>query len=182
MMKFLIVNGSPRMNGNTKSALNAAADGIRLNKPDDSVEFLDVAKHKISGCSACSACQGNGGKCVMPDASAELVGKVDEADAVIIGTPVYWWGMSAQLKMLIDKFYSRCAQFQQEKKSIGVIVIGAAGQEESQYRIIREQFECIAAYLGWDFKFCLTASAAEAGEICKNKDFMRSCDEIWRNF
>ena len=64
---------------------------------------------------------------MRPDESDAVIRKIAEADAVIFGTPVYWWGMSAQLKMVVDKFYSQDSQFKTMKKKIGVVVTGANG-------------------------------------------------------
>lgn len=96
---------------------------------------------------------------------------------MIFGTPVYWWGMSAQLKMVVDKFYSQDAQFQTMKKKVGVVAIGANELEDPQYRLIREQFSCIADYLGWELAFSLSYSAYEPGEICADPNLDHTIEE-----
>ena len=96
---------------------------------------------------------------MRPDESDAVIRKIAEADAVIFGTHVYWWGMSAQLKMVVDKFYSQDSQFKTMKKKIGVVVTGANGLDNPQYRLIDEQFRCIAEYLRWDMAFSLAYAA-----------------------
>jgi multimeric flavodoxin WrbA len=61
---------------------------------------------------------------------------------LIFGTPVYWWGISAQLKMLIDKFYSKSKQFAKQNKNRSVSIGGAVLQDR-EYGLIKEQFSCI---------------------------------------
>ena len=61
---------------------------------------------------------------MRPDESDAVIRKIAEADAVIFGIPVYWWGMSAQLKMVVDKFYSQDSQFKTMKKKIGMVLQG----------------------------------------------------------
>lgn len=166
-MNIVILNGSPRENGNTKTVL----ERIQVNLLENhNVEMLDVCTMKLSGCCACDGCKQNGGHCVCMDDSDMLIQKVVMADAVIFGTPVYWWGMSSQLKMVVDKFYSQDSQFQTMKKKVGIVAIGANELADPQYRLINEQFSCIVKYLGWELAFSLAYSAYEPGEICENND------------
>ena len=143
-MKVLLLNGSPRMKGNTRMALSLVMEGIEEGLHPESLELYDVSRHKLSACLACDGCKKNGGNCVQADESAELVQKIYEADVVVFGTPVYWWGMSAQLKMAVDKLYSRTALLQgQEAKKIGLITVGAAAVDDPEYQLIEDQMKCI---------------------------------------
>ena len=166
MMNILILNGSPRHHGNTHTALQTMK---AILKDGNIVEVLDVCNLKLSGCCACDGCKRNGGHCVCPD----------ESDA---GTPVYWWGMSAQLKMVVDKFYSQDSQFKTMRKKIGVVVVGANELENPQYRLIHDQFRCIAEYLHWDLAFSLSFSAYEPGELMTQDGVLdqlkEACDTI----
>ena len=74
-MKVLILNGSPRINGNTKTALKAAAEGIIENCEHD-VEMIDVAKYNVKGCMACEGCRKTGGVCVIKDDGNTLAEKI----------------------------------------------------------------------------------------------------------
>lgn len=177
-MKILLLNGSPRANGNTKTALNQLVRGLQSNVGDAEVEMIDITKRKISGCIACESCQRNGGECVIPDDSAYIIRKIYDADVVVIGTPVYYWGMTSQMKMVVDKFYSRNDQFNQQKKSLGIIVIGEAGLDDPQYQLISKQFECISNYLGWDFIFSKSISAYEADDLANDHEKLRELYEL----
>jgi multimeric flavodoxin WrbA len=179
-MKILLLNGSPRANGNTRSALGVLADGIRNNIPGANIELYDITRHRIGGCTNCDGCRDNGGNCVMPDESADIVNKIADADCIVFGSPVYWWGVSSQLKAVIDKMYSKDPILPDLKKKIGTVIIGAGDTSDPQYRIIREQFECICDYLGWEIVFSYAAGAQEAGEIMKNKDETALLKELWQ--
>lgn len=161
-MNILILNGSPRHHGNTHAALQTMKG---LLEDGNSVEVLDVCNLNLSGCCACDSCKRNGGHCVCPDESDAVIQKIVQADAVIFGTPVYWWGMSAQLKMVVDKFYSQDSLFKTMSKKIGIVVVGANELENPQYRLIHDQFQCIAEYLHWDPACSLSFSAYEPGEL-----------------
>lgn len=166
-MNILLLNGSPRCRGNTHTVLQAMKEMLQENH---TVEILDVCTMNLSGCCACDGCKRNGGHCICPDDSDVVIQKVVQADAVIFGTPVYWWGMSSQLKMVVDKFYAQDAEFKTMYKKIGVVAIGANPLEDPQYRLIHEQFSCIGEYLGWDLAFSLSFSACEPGEICGDEN------------
>lgn len=178
-MKALVLNGSPRLDGNTMTALEAVIKGIKENMPETDVDLIHVAREKLSGCINCNACQGNGGQCVMPDDSAALMERLCKADAVIFGTPVYWWGVSSQLKMFIDKMYSKMEALPQQKKKIGLVITGGSDLSNPQYRIIRDQFGCICEYLGWDFVFVESASTPEQTSLRSSPAVCRKFTLLW---
>lgn len=180
-MNILVLNGSPRMKGNTKTALLEIKKGIEENIKDCSIEFIDVTTKKLSGCINCDACKRNGGTCITPDDSAQLIEKVYQADILIFGTPVYWWGISAQLKILIDKFYSKSKQFAKQNKKIGVVSIGGAVLQDREYGLIKEQFSCICDYLKWKMVFYKPISAYEAGFVSYNEETMKELSKLWEN-
>ena len=102
-MKVLLINGSPRK-GNTMMALNALKKGL-AQMPDAEVEEIICAEKTFVPCKACNAC-GSMSRCIFADDSPETNAAVEAADAIVFATPVYWWGMSAQMKLLVDKFYA----------------------------------------------------------------------------
>ena len=103
-MKFLFIQSSPRLNGNTATALKTMIQGLRENIPAEDIQYLEAAKMRIQGCQACNSCKKNGGFCIHPDDTNQVIGAIAQADFLIFGTPVYYWGVSAQLKLIIDKF------------------------------------------------------------------------------
>lgn len=177
-MNILILNGSPRNNGNTHAVLQIMKE---LLQESHKIEVLNVCNMNLSGCCACDGCKQNGGHCVCHDDSDTVIQKVVQSDAVIFGTPVYWWGMSSQLKMVIDKFYSQDEQFHTMNKKIGVVVIGANDLIDLQYQLIHKQFSCIAEYLGWKISFSLSLSAYEPGEVLKDKNLNLTVKEAINN-
>ena len=167
-MNVLILNGSPRKNGNTSHALQAIEEGL---KDRHTVESLNVYDFTFRPCRNCDACKRNGGNCIQADDTVKIINKVTDADLVIFGSPVYWWGISAQLKDVVDKFYSRDDESQptlRGKKKIGIVACGAETTDDPEYRLISEQFHCIAAFLGWEVVLDEAVSAAAADDLAKN--------------
>ncbi|MDZ7665947.1 MAG: flavodoxin family protein [Desulfotignum sp.] len=99
-MKILILNGSPRKNGTVATLLKAVAEP--LSTPHET-EWIDVCRLDMKFCTACMACRDKG-TCVLPEDDAHRVGqKIQQADALIIGTPTHWGNMCAPLKLLFDR-------------------------------------------------------------------------------
>lgn len=103
-MKVLMLNGSPRANGNTAHALAEmkkvfTAEGIE-------VEIMQVGHLPIRGCIACGQC-GKNGKCTFEDVVNEVAQKFEKCDGLVVGTPVYYAGANATLTALLTRlFYS----------------------------------------------------------------------------
>ena len=104
-MNIVILQGSPRANGNTawmaeeyKKAAEAAGHKVTL---------IDVAKKKIAGCLACEYCHGKGnGQCVQKDDMQALYPLLAEAEVLVLASPVYYFTMSAQIQAAIQRTYS----------------------------------------------------------------------------
>ena len=172
-MNVLVLNGSPRKNGNTRALLERFALAA---EKKHTITFVDLQNLTISGCMGCDACRRNGGNCIQKDDAPALLEQVLAADCIIFGSPVYWWGVSAQMKSAIDRMYA--AGDQLKGKKIGVLSVGAEQIGAPQYRIIKEQFQCIAEYLDWDLLFFESVSAAAAGEVKKHPELLERATHL----
>ena len=104
-MRILVLNGSPRPNGNTKGMVEAFREGaVTAGHP---VDVVDVCRLKIGGCLACEYCHTKGhGSCVQKDDMQEVYALLKEAEMLVIASPIYYHGISGQLKCVIDRFYA----------------------------------------------------------------------------
>ena len=104
-MKILILQGSPRANGNTawmaeefKKAAEAAGHEVTL---------VNVARKKIAGCLACEYCHTKGnGQCIQKDDMQELYPLLAQAEVLVLASPIYYFTLSAQIQAPIQHFYS----------------------------------------------------------------------------
>lgn len=107
MAKVLLINGSPRKDGNTYAALNEIAKTLGKQNIDSEITWIGVKP--VRGCIACSNCkqQGNG-KCVFDDDICnEIIEKINSADALVVGSPVYYGQPTGQLLSLMQRtFYA----------------------------------------------------------------------------
>lgn len=104
MKNVLILEGSPRCNGNSAILSEEFAHGAE--ESGCSVEKIRVAGKKIAGCLGCNACYRNGGTCVQKDNMAEIRQKMLEADVIVLASPIYFYSMTSQIKALIDRTYA----------------------------------------------------------------------------
>ena len=103
-MKVLMINGSPRVDGNTSIALKEM-EQVFLQEGIE-VETVQVGNQAVRGCIACGYC-GKNGKCVFDDVVNELAPKFEEADGLVVASPVYYASANATLIAVLDRlFYS----------------------------------------------------------------------------
>lgn len=103
-MKVIILNGSPKANGNTYIALNEVKK--TLEQEGVEAEIIHVGNKDISGCKGCLYCKDNG-KCIKNDIVNEIAVKFEQADGMVIGSPVYYASANGTLICLLDRlFYS----------------------------------------------------------------------------
>ena len=102
-MKVIAFNGSARKNGNTAFLINVVLE--ELQKEGIETEHIQMAGQKIQGCRACYLCRKNKDKqcSVTDDAANEYIAKMLEADGIILGSPVYFTDVTAEMKALIDR-------------------------------------------------------------------------------
>lgn len=120
-MKVLMINGSPRANGNTATALNEMAKTFREEGVE--VEILHVGNKDIRGCIGCRKCH-QLGKCVFDDLVNETAPKLAEADGVVIGSPVYYASANATVMAFVQRlFYSTF--YADKTMKVGCAVVAA---------------------------------------------------------
>jgi multimeric flavodoxin WrbA len=179
----LVILGSPRRKGNSavladRAAKAAAAAGAK-------VESVYLHALSIRPCAACDWCQRNKGKgCVVKDDMQKLYPKVRAADAVVFAGPVYWFTVSAQTKLFMDRCYALGADpggNAMKGKRIGIIltygdedIFGSGGV--NALRTFQDAF----GYIGAEIVDIVHASAGAAGEVAKNRKAMDKAAALGR--
>ena len=102
-MKILGISCSPQRRGSTSTFLDIALSGAAEEGAE--TELYSLAGKEIQGCKGCYGCQKTG-ECVTKDDMQTLKEKMIEADGILFGTPVYFYGMTAQAKAVIDRTFS----------------------------------------------------------------------------
>lgn len=135
-MKVLMINGSPRTDGNTAAALAEmeavfATEGIET-------EIVCVGKKDIRGCIACKACRSTG-KCVFDDAVNEIAAKFEQCDGLVVASPVYYASPNATVIALMDRlFYS--TRFSKAMKVGAAVAVARRGGCSSTFDVLNKYF------------------------------------------
>lgn len=107
-MRILVLNGSPRSHGNTAAMVEAFQRGAEEN--DHTVAVVNVCQKKIAGCLACEYCHQDGSgherQCVQQDDMQEVYPLLDEAEMIVLASPVYYHSFSGQLQCSINRIYA----------------------------------------------------------------------------
>jgi len=100
-MKAILINGSPRQEGNTFLMLKTIADILQEGGAE--TEIYQAGGRTVKGCLACNGCATNIGKCVTDDWVNEVYQKMKAADAIVIGSPTYFSDLTTETKAVIDR-------------------------------------------------------------------------------
>ncbi len=112
-MKIITLLGSARKKGNTATALGWIQE--ELISLGHGVESIYLNRKKINGCLGCAKCKEKPDEigCVQDDDAAEILGRIIDADLTIFATPLYFWGVTSQLKSIIDRSWSLVTNYHQ---------------------------------------------------------------------
>lgn len=132
-MKVLLINGSPRSNGNTFIALSEVAETLESNGIE--TEIVSVGTRAVQGCIACRQCVEKG-RCVFNDDLYNSVyGKLNTADGIVVGSPVYFAGPNGSLCALLDRLFYSAASLLQYKPAAAVAVCRRGGASATFERL-----------------------------------------------
>lgn len=135
-MKVLMLNGSPRKNGNTALALSEMK-GV-FEKEGIESEIIQVGNKDIRGCIACGKCSQTG-KCVFNDAVNEVAAKFEMADGLVVASPVYYASANATLIALLDRLFNS-SSFDKTMKVGASVVCARRGGCSSTFDELNKYF------------------------------------------
>ena len=136
MSKVLVLNGSPHKNGCTAPALQEVI--LTLNQEGIETELLQIGGQALRGCSACGFCMKNG-RCVFDDLVNEAAPKLEEADGLLIGSPVYYGSPNGAVLSFLDRlFYS--TQFSKHMKVGAAVVSCRRGGNTASFDVLNKYF------------------------------------------
>jgi len=103
-MRVIGINASPRKKANTQTLVETVLNGAAEKGAE--TKLVNLRELQINGCIGCEGCKKHPGVCVQKDDLTVLLQDMTTYDAVVMGTPVYWYHVTAQFKMLVDRLYS----------------------------------------------------------------------------
>lgn len=160
--KVVFIHGSPRKNGNTRALAGAAMRALAGMGVESGEIDAPRLTFKHPGCIACYKCQGSEAYgCHIDDELAEAVATLPDYDAVVLATPTYWHGPTAQVKMLIDRMFSLIKFGPNHEflsplagKPMGLLTTGG-GVLEDNLQMLERQWSIPARHMGSPYVSCL---------------------------
>ena len=161
-MSILIIHGSPRKCGNTELLAEAFAKGAAEHHH---VEIVSVRDYKVNPCLGCNACfKSEANTCAQKDDMTVIYEKMSQADMLVIASPVYFYGISAQLKVVIDRFHNPIRDTFHIKK-MALLLVGAASLPELFDAILTEYNLCLKFFNIEDAGKVLVRGVKDKGDI-----------------
>ena len=169
--KILVVLGSPRKGGNSEAlaeALIAAAEA-----KGHSVTRFSLAERKVKPCLGCGECLKNNGPCIQRDDMHDFYGPFEEADMVVLVSPLYYWHVSSELKSVIDRTYACYHRF---PKVECALLMAAGDTNPSVYRSAVCWYEQMTGELGWTDRGRVLALGANGKGTVSAEDLRRAAE------
>ena len=173
-MRILALIGSPRLGGNTDTIVDEILKGCA--EKGHAVRKLYLYDFEIVPCLDCRACKKGDLVCKLNDDMKDIYPKLEAADAIVFGTPLYWYGPTAKMKLLIDRLRPYIASRRLEAKAGLLVSPSEEGAEACQGLV--DMFRRSFHYLGMTFAGCLLPRAYEKGEIKENPDELKKARDL----
>lgn len=176
--QVLVFKGSPREKGNSSSLADKAVEGARA--AGAVVECFSINLMDIRPCDACDICQETG-VCVLKDDMQKLYPRLEAADAIIIASPIYWFSVSAQTKLLIDRWYAlETPQGNAlQGKQFGILLTYGDSDPFSSGAInAMRMFQDMFRYLGAELSGMVYGTASDAGDVQKQPMLMEQAYQL----
>ncbi len=166
MSRIVVFVGSMRKGGNTDLLAQAFAEGAGKN---NTVEIVSVADYKVNPCIGCNSCfTREGNQCFQKDDMAKIYEKLKVADMVVIASPVYFYGISAELKAMIDRLHTPMRN-EFPIKRLALLLVGAATLPEL-FDAIKLQYQLVLNFFQLeDAGMVLVRGVKDIGDIKETK-------------
>ncbi|HOP31287.1 MAG TPA: flavodoxin family protein [Spirochaetota bacterium] len=176
-MKILTFLGSPRKHGNTATLLDSVINGIK-SIDNNSVEQIFLNEKNIRPCQGCNSCKKDGADgCIQKDDMQNIYPLIAKSDLIILATPIYWWSVTAQMKLLIDRIYGM--DFTCGRKKVALLMTYGGELPNSGPETTEALFREICAYIKAD-PVAVMGVCSETIEVKDNKKALDDAFELGR--
>jgi len=173
MKKVLILIGSPRKKGNTSIL---AKHLVKFLTKDQDIKISYLYDFNIKPCVDCRACKKGELVCILKDGMEELYASIDDSDIMIIGTPIYWFGPTAQTKLLLDRFRPYYVNKKLNGKRAALILPAGTGASDCDLTI--EMFKRSFKALGVKYLGVVTSESYDIGDAYNDKDALQNIEKL----
>jgi multimeric flavodoxin WrbA len=173
-MRVLGLVGSPRKGGNTDIMVDAVLERARANGHE--TEKIHLYEAEIGPCIDCRGCKKGDLVCIVEDGMQSVYPKLDSANVIVFGTPIYWVGPTGTMKNLIDRFRPYFGNGRIKGKK--AILVAPAGDGPSECNLLTEMFRRSFEYLKVEFLGYALGKAYDRKEILNDEEAMKKATEL----
>ncbi|GHV48929.1 flavodoxin family protein [Synergistales bacterium] len=174
---ILVLSGSPRKGGTTDSLVSAFIEGAT--GAGNAVTNIRVADLKIGGCLGCNHCFREEGVCVQKDDARQILDRMKESDALVFASPIYFFGVTAQLKLAIDRTYALLSTGTPVKRAALLLTCGADSPGVTEPAIA--MFRAVVNYQQWVEAGVVVAHGLHKPEDIKGRPELEQAKQIGIN-
>lgn len=176
-MKVLILCGSSRVQGTTAFLADEFCQGAK--DAGHEVIRFETAQMNIHPCIGCAHCRKNDGNCVYNDDMRQIYPHLLTSDVIAFVTPLYYFGMTAQLKIAIDRFYAISPALRELPKMVLLIAAGADKKAEVM-DALKAHVQAICRYLHWQQSGMVLALGANSRKDVENSEYQIAARNLGR--
>jgi multimeric flavodoxin WrbA len=181
---ILIISGSPKKNGNTQSLIEWFCEGARSKDIHIEVVHCATLRTKANGCISCRKCQtAEKYECAIDDEVSTVLKKFIDADALVMATPLYFFGPSAQIKIVFDRMFSlykwdNALNTMKTPLKGKKFILLASAYEDIGLEALEKPFKLTADYTNMLFQSLIVPNAGVSGDIRKLKGIREKAVEL----
>ncbi len=176
---ILVLTGSPRVDGNSDRLADAFIDGA-ISAENNVVRF-DCGRMNIGGCKACDTCFSKDGACAVSNGFNTIAPEIEKSNVIVFVTPMYWFSFPAQIKNVIDKFYSFGVGGKNVSGKECALIVCGGTDDVSDFGGLISTYKLMIGHLKWrDKGILIVPSVNDKGEV-KNTEYPAKAEEMGRN-
>lgn len=145
-MNILMINGSPHEKGTTALLKEKFKKGALEN--GHTINEYDAAKELVHPCIACDSCRRGISECIFKDGMEILNPMLFQSDIIVFVTPLYYFGMSTQIKAVIDRFYANNTKLREMPKKV-IILASCGDTDDDTFDAMQQHITAICKYMHW---------------------------------
>jgi multimeric flavodoxin WrbA len=174
MKRVIFLNGSPRKKGNTSIMIQHLKNLLPASKFETEVSYL--YDYNIKPCNDCRACKKGELVCPVKDDMQVVYPKLNDADYIVFGTPIYWFGPTATMKSLIDRFRPYYVNKRLQDKKAALLLPAGTGDQDTDLTI--ELFNRTFEALGIELMEAVSTKAYDEGEVYDDELAMEKIERL----
>ena len=167
-MKIVVITGSPHKAGTTALLADSFIEGAKA--AGHEIVRFDAASERVHPCIGCDVCQKTGDGCVYKDSMEKLNPELLSADLIALVSPLYYFGFTAQIKNVLDRFYANNAAIL-EQRFKAVLITAGADNEAWVMDAINAHFDAMCRYTNWQACGRVLALGAATREDVQNSEY-----------